>query len=130
MKENKGLYYTSIGARILLGLAFLVFGFGYFFMKDMPMDVTTPAGKFFSALLATGYFMPFLKTVEGVAGFMLFFKRWTPLALLILAPIIIQIILYGIFLDSSGLVIGVVCALLAAFLAWYNWDKYAGLFKD
>jgi len=129
MKESKIIKYTAITARVLLGLVFFVFGFGYFFMGEMPIDVKTPEGQFAAALLATGYFFPFLKIVEGIAGLMLFFKRWTPLALLILAPIIIQILLYDIFLGPSGLIIGIVCVVLAAFLAWYNWDKYAALFK-
>ncbi|MBI5389784.1 acyltransferase [Candidatus Woesearchaeota archaeon] len=129
MNETKTLKYTSTGARILLGLVFFLGGIAYFFMGDLPIDPATPMGRFASGLLATGYFFPFLKITEAIAGFMLFFKRWTPLSLLILAPIILNILLVGIFLDQSGLVIGVIIALLAGFLAWCNWDKYAGLFK-
>ncbi len=129
MKENKTLKYCAIIARFLLGLVFFVFGFGYFFMGDMPIDVKTPAGQFAAGLLATGYFFPFLKIVEGIAGLMLFFKRTTPLALLVLAPIIIQIVLFGIFLDQSGLPVGFLCAVFAVFLGWYNWDKYSKLFE-
>lgn len=129
-KEKKGLKYASIAARILLGIVFVVFGFGYFFMKMPPLDTTTPMGQFAAGLLAAGYFFPFLKIVEGICGLMLFFKRWTPLALLVLAPIIIQILLFDIFLASSAeLVIGVVVAALAIFLAWCNWEKYAALFE-
>ena len=129
-KQSKGLKYASIGARILLGLMFVVFGFGYFFMGDVPLDtLSAPARQYFSALLATGFFLPFLKAVEGIAGLMLFFRRWAALALLVLAPIIIQILLFDIFLDGSGLLVGVVCAVLAGFVAWCNWDKYAPLFK-
>jgi putative oxidoreductase len=129
MTESKALKYTALTARILLGLVFVVFGFGYFFMGDMPIDISTPAGKYASGLLASGFFFPFLKIVEGIAGLMLFFRRWTPLALLILAPIIIQILFYDIFLDSSGLIVGIVVTILAIFLGWYNWDKYKGLFE-
>ncbi len=129
MEQSKALRYTATGSRILLGLVFFVFGFGYFFMPKMPIDMTTVAGQFASALLATGYFFPVLKVIEGIAGFMLFFKRWSALSLIILTPIIIQILLYDIFLDRSGLIIGVVCVILAGFLAWCNWDKYEGLFK-
>ncbi len=129
MKENKTLQYTSTIARILLGIIFFLGGFSYFFMKEIPLDLTTPGGQFASALISTGYFFVFLKLVEGVAGFMLFFKRWTPLALLILAPIILNILLYGIYLDSAALVTGVVMTVFAVFLAWCNWDKYAGLFE-
>ena len=129
MKENNVVKYSAIVARVLLGLIFVVFGFGYFFMGDMPIDTATPAGKYAAALLATGFFFPVLKIVEGIAGLMLFFKRWTALALVILAPIIVQILLFNIFLDQSGLIVGVVVTLLAAFLAWQNRQRYAPLFR-
>lgn len=128
-KESKTLHYTATGARILLGLVFFVFGFGYFFMGDVPLDTTTPGGQFAAALIATGYFFTFLKIIEGVAGFMLFFKRWTPLALVILAPIVVNILMYAVFLAPEGIVISVLLVVLEAFLAWYNWDKYAPLFS-
>ncbi len=96
------------------------------------LDLNTPSGQFMSALMATGYFLPFLKIAEGVAGFMLFFKRWTPLALLILAPIVINIALANTLLAPiSAFGVGMTLAIVAisAFLAWYHRDKYAPLFK-
>ena len=130
MKESKGLRFTVIGARILLGLVFFVFGFGYFFMKMPPMDTTTAMGKFTSGLLASGYFFPFLKTVEGSMGLLLILNFWTPVALLVLAPIIIQILLFHSFLEPSGLPVALPILVLETFLAWANWDKYKGLFKS
>jgi putative oxidoreductase len=130
MKESKGLRYTVLGARILLGLIFFVFGFGYFFMKIPPFDVTTPMGKFASGLMASGYFFPFLKGVEGTMGLLLILNRFTPVVLLVLAPIIINILLFHSFLEPSGLPVALLNVVLAVFLAWANWDKYyKGLFK-
>ena len=129
MDKEKIIKYTSAGVRWILGLIFFLGGLSYFFMKEIPLDLTTPGGQYMAALLATGFFLPFLKIVETLAGLMLFFKRWTPLALIILAPIIIQILLYFIFLDLKGLIFGIPLVIFAGFLAWVNWDKYAGLFK-
>ncbi len=126
--EGKGIRYTTVAARILLGLVFFVFGLAYFFMSDTPVDTSTPGGQYMAALLATGFFLPVLKIAETIAGFMLFFKRWTPLALLILAPIVLQIFLYMVFLDPTAIIMGIVLVALLAFLAWRNWDKYKGLF--
>ncbi len=131
-KDGKSLRYTAITARILLGFVFFAGGISYFFMKEAPTDMMPTAAKdFFLALTATKYFFPLLKATETVAGFMLFFKRWVPLALIILAPILINILFYGIFLDPSsmGLVIVAILYLLEIFLAWYNWEKYAPLFR-
>jgi len=118
-------------ARILLGLIFLVFGSLYFFMKMPPIDTTTPMGQFSAGLLASGYFMPFLKGVETCMGLLFILNRFTPVALLVLAPIIIQIVLFHSFLEPSGLPLAILNLVLAVFLAWVNWDKYyKGLFKS
>jgi len=131
MKKGKGFQVAVIAARILLGLIFFVFGFGYFFMTIPPFDTTTPMGQFASGLKASGYFFPFLKGVEGTMGLLLILNRFTPVALLVLAPIIIQIVLFHSFLEPSGLPVAILNVVLAVFLAWANWDKYfKNLFKS
>ena len=129
MNQSKGLRYGVAGARILLGLIFFVFGLMYFFMKMPPIDTTTAMGKFSDGLLASGYFMPFLKGTETLMGLLLLLNRFTPVALLILAPIIINILLFHSFLEPQGLPIAIPVFLLEVFLAWAHWDKYKGLFE-
>ncbi len=134
MNESKALKYTYNTTRILLALVFFVFGFSYFItpVDKIPMDLSTSSGQFMAALFATGYFLPFLKAVEGIAGFMLFFKRWTPLALLVLAPIAINITLANTLLapiNTVGILMAVVIDAISVFLAWYHFDKYKGLFQ-
>lgn len=129
-KANRGLKYTAIGLRVLLGLLFLMSGVSYFFVKEMPTQSLTPAAQqFMAGLIATGYFLPLLKASEAVAGLMLLFKRSTPLALLILAPIVLQILCFNIFVDQTALIMGIVIFVVTIFLAWYNWEKYKGLFE-
>ncbi len=129
-QESKAKRYTANTARIFLALIYFVFGFGYFLMPEPDMSMFPPkAIAFMAALLATGYFLPFLKIVEGICGVMLFSKRWTPLSLVILAPITINILLYGIFIDQSGLVMQIPMVIASVYLMWYNKDKYAPLFK-
>lgn len=128
-KQSNAIRYTANTARILLGAAFVFFGFGYFFMTIPAPDTTTVMGQFSAGLAATVYFMPFLKTVEGLCGLMLFFKRTTPLALIVLAPIVVNIALVGIFIDKQALPIAAIITVFGVFLAWFNWDKFAGIFK-
>lgn len=130
MRDNKVVSRIATVARILLALVFTVFGAMYFFtsVEMMPLDLSTKVGQFNAGMLATGYFMPFLKVVEIISGLMLFFKRFTALALVILAPIIINIALYGLFLAPEGLIMGIIISVLAVFLAWFNFDKYRPLF--
>jgi uncharacterized membrane protein YphA (DoxX/SURF4 family) len=129
MKQSKGLRYSVTGARILLGLIFFVFGGMYFFMKMPVPDTTTAMGKFSEGLMASGYFMPFLKGTETLMGLLLLLNRFTPVALLVLAPIMLNILLFHSFLEPSGLPIALLNVALALFLAWANWAKYKGLFE-
>lgn len=103
--------------KYLLGLIFVVFGLN-FFLHFIATPAPTAAGlNFLTALGATGYFFPLLKACEIISGLMLLIGVCIPLALIILAPIILNIALYHIFLDPSGLPLALVmvgCFLLEA----------------
>lgn len=108
---------VALIARIFLGLVFLVFGVNGF-IQVLPMPVPPEeAGRFMSALLDTGYFFVFLKLVEISCAIMLLSGLYVPLALVILSPIVINILLFHIFLDTSGLVMGVIVFMLTLIVA-------------
>jgi uncharacterized membrane protein YphA (DoxX/SURF4 family) len=88
-------------ARILLGLVFLVFGLNYFvpFLPTPPME--GPAAAFAGALFATGYMFPLIKGIEVLAGALLLAGRFVPLALLLLAPIVVNIAAFHVFLTPA-----------------------------
>ncbi len=97
-------------ARLVLGLIFFVFGLNGF-LQFMPMPpMPDAAGAFVGALAATGYLFPVLKAVEVVAGLLLLAGRAVPLALVILAPIIVNIALFHWLLAPS---LGMVAVLVA-----------------
>jgi uncharacterized membrane protein YphA (DoxX/SURF4 family) len=99
-------------ARLFLGLVFTVFGLN-FFLHFLPMPPAPPkAAAFAGALFASGYLFPLLKATEVVAGLLLLSGRFVPLALAVLAPIIVNIVGFHLFLEPSGLAIPV--AVLAA----------------
>ena len=86
-------------ARIILGLIYFVFGLmglaialGLMKMPQQPMPQA--AETFMKGIMAAGYFFPLLKVTEVVFGFLLFFRRTAPLALVVLAPVTLQIILF------------------------------------
>ncbi len=114
-------------ARVLLGLIFVVFGTNYFFnfLPQPPMN--EQAGAFIGALLASGYLFPFMKVVDIAAGIMLLMGRFVPLALVLLAPIVINIFLFHVFLDTSGMVMALVILILELFLAWAYWGSFRGM---
>ena len=131
-RDKKWVRYTATTVRILLALIFILSGISYFFTPEATIigDAASVSGKFMTALLGTGYFLPVLKIIELVSGLiMLFSKRLTAFALILLSPIIIHIFLYSLFLYQSIIIAPIVLGIFAIFLAWYNWAKYAPLFR-
>ncbi len=106
------------GARILLGLIFFVFGLNFFlhFIPQPPMPA--PAGAFAGAMFATGYLFVVVKVVEVASGALLLAGRFVPLTLAILAPIVVNIVLFHAFLAPGGIAVPIVVLALEVFLAW------------
>ena len=103
--------------RVLLGALFLVSGANKL-VPFMPMPVLpADAGSFIGALAATGYFLPLLASIEVVMGVLLISGRFVPLALTVLAPIVVNIALFHLVLAPS---LGLVAFILGAelYLAW------------
>jgi len=125
MLKNKT---TAAVARIVLGLIFFVFGLNYFVpMFAMPPEPPA-AGAFFGALFATHYMLPLIMGTEVIGGAMLLSGRMTPLALAILAPVIVNIIFFHLFLAPAGIGPGLVVTALELFLVWRYWNAFAPLF--
>jgi uncharacterized membrane protein YphA (DoxX/SURF4 family) len=105
-------------ARILLGLVFTVFGLNGFlhFLPQPPMS--GPPANFAMALLATGYMFPLIKGTEVIAGALLLSGRLVPLALTLLAPVIVNIVAFHAFLAPAGLPLPILVVALELFLAW------------
>lgn len=115
-------------ARILLGLIFFVFGLmGLLTSPTPPEGIPQAAADFSSAMQATGYFFVFLKLTEVVCGLLLLVGRFVPLALTILAPVVLNIVLFHAFLMPSGIATGLAALVLGIFLAWCYRDNFRGV---
>ena len=75
------------------------------------------ANAFMGALMATGYMLPFLKITEMVCGVWLVMNRFVPLSLTILAPILLNIFLFHVFLDPKGLPVAIFLGAAEIYLA-------------
>ena len=107
-------------ARILLGLIFFVFGIGGLFqLIPAPQNLPDAMAAYMGGLSAAWYFFPLLKIVEAVCGALLLLGRYVPLALVILAPVVLHIFLAHLFLAPGGLLMAAVIALLTAYLAFF-----------
>lgn len=121
--------YFTMGARILMGLIFVGSGVAFFFTTPPPME--GPMGQFFTGLAATGYFFYLLKFTEIICGLMLLVGRFVPLALVVLAPVILNIFLVHVFLapDPMALVIALVLGAFEIYLAFCS-KEYSPTIKS
>ena len=106
-------------ARLLLGLMFFVFGLNGF-LNFIPPPKTLPegAGAFFGALMKTGYMLPLISGTQVIVGALLLSNRFVPLALALIAPVIVNIVTFHAFLEPSGSVMAGVVLVLELYLAW------------
>ena|SRR5438105_589403 len=115
-------------ARLLLGLIFVVFGLNGFlnFLSMGPMP-TGLAGQFIGALFQSHYFW-IVAGLQIVGGLLLLVNRFVPLALVVLGPIIVNIILYHLFLNPAGIALAIVVTILW-FTGFYGHRQYfSGIF--
>jgi uncharacterized membrane protein YphA (DoxX/SURF4 family) len=108
-----------IVTRILLGLVFTIFGLNGF-LQFLPQPELPPAaGQFVGALAASGYLFPLLKATELLAGLALLGGLFVPLALVVLAPIVVNIAAFHTFL-APGWPMVVFLLLAELYLAWHH----------
>ena len=117
-------------ARIILGLIFTVFSIN-FFVPFLPMPEPTPeAGAFLGALMDSGYMFHFIKIVELVGGIMLLIGICIPFALVLLAPVVVNIFLFHIFLDPAGFLMGLFIFLLELYLLYHYRSVFSKICSD
>ncbi len=115
--------YVDIAAHILLGLVFTVFGLGGLLNLFPQPELDQEAAMYMSGLVSTGYFMTILKLVETVGGILLLTRRWVPLALVLLAPVVVHIFLFHAFLAPEGMPMAVALVVLEAYLGFVVYRK-------
>lgn len=117
-------------SRILLGLIFFVFGLnGFLNFIPVPTEMPEAQMKFMTGLMATKYFFPFLKGTEVVCGLLLLIGAFVPLALIVLAPIIINIFLVHVFMSPEGLPMAIFIGLLEVYLSFFA-KPYSDIVKQ
>jgi len=114
--------------RIVLGLTLVVFGANKFANLIPVFEMPPAAVNFIESLKNTGYVFYLIAVLEIFIGFLLIFKKWVPFALVVLAPISINILLFHLFLDVSDITIAIVVFVLNLILIYKYWKVYRPLF--
>jgi putative oxidoreductase len=121
---------VALIARILLGLVFFVFGLNGFlqFMPMGPMP-TGLAGQFIGALFQSHYFWV-VAGLQVVGGALLLINRYVPLGLVLLGPVIVNILLYHLFLFPTGFLMPIVVTVLWFIVFYWHRRSFAGIFAQ
>jgi hypothetical protein len=109
---------TSVIARYLLGLLFVVFGLNGFlhFIPMGPMP-TGAAGQFMAAV-SESHYMTVVFAIQLLGGLLLLLAQYVPLALTLLAPVIVNIILFHAFMAPEGLPLAAIATILWLLVAY------------
>ncbi len=115
---------------LVLGLGLIFMGLSklvHFSFMPSP-DFSEGASDFLSSLSNTGYILKALGAFEIFIGLLLLFNKWVPFALILLAPITLNIVFFHLFLDFSGLAFALIVLFLNVILIYKHWKLYRPLF--
>lgn len=104
--------------RFLLGALFVFAGIAFFLTTPPPLE--GDMAIFFAGLKASKYFFNLLKVTEIACGFCLISGFYVPLALVVLAPISLNIFFVHLFLEPSGLPTAVLIGAALSYLAFFS----------
>ncbi|MEY4615051.1 MAG: hypothetical protein RJB66_11 [Pseudomonadota bacterium] len=114
----------TLGARVLLGLLFAVFGLnGFLHFLPMP-PMAEEAGKAIGGLFGLSYMLPMVKGIEVIAGIALLAGLYVPLALLLLSPIVVNIFLFHVVYTPADSAMSIVIVILQSLAALGVWEKF------
>jgi len=116
-------------ARVLLGLVFLIFGLNGF-LHFIPAPPTTGLAAQYFGVLSESHYLALVFLLQVIGGLLLLANRFVPLALTILAPVLVNILLFHVLLEPGGLPLAVVVAVLWVIVFYGVRDAFAGLFAD
>jgi uncharacterized membrane protein YphA (DoxX/SURF4 family) len=114
--------------RTLIGLLFLMASVTYFLNLVPEPELTGGMKTFSEGLTASGYLMPLVKIIELLCGIAFLSGRFVPLAIVLIAPVVLNILLVNVFLAPEGLPIAIALFAGILFLAYTCRSNYQTLF--
>jgi putative oxidoreductase len=126
---SKLLKISVIIIRTLMGLLLVFASVTYLFKLITPPPATGAMKVFGDGLEASRYLMPTVKVIELICGLAFLSGRFVPLATVLIAPIIVNILLVHVFLGPEGIPVAAFLVFANAFVAYYHRASYRPLFQ-
>ena len=120
---------ASLIARYLAGVIFLVMGLNGF-LNFIPLPPPPGiAGQFMGALYVSHYVWVIF-AFQVIGGLLLLINRYVPLAVAILAPVIVNILTFHVLMAPSGLPVALFAAIFWAAIFIEVRPAFSGLFQS
>jgi hypothetical protein len=121
---------AAVVSRAFLGLGFVVFGLNILhpFLSMPPFPDGSQPGLFMAVMVPSGW-MKLVGLAQLSGGLLVLLGGTAPLGLLVLAPVLVNILAFHVFLmGGAGIAPGIVFSILAAFLFYAYRGNFAAIF--
>ncbi len=115
----------AFASRVLLGLLLISSGINNFLVRNPASSPTPAADRFLEFLQETGYLLQTVAITEIAVGVLLLSGYFLPLALAVFAPIIVNILLFHIFIQFAGVEFALMAAACYGYLVYIHRDRFA-----
>jgi putative oxidoreductase len=119
--------YTVI--RYLFGAAMTFFGISNLFQLLPPHQFPEEAGRLMQAFTDSGYILQAVGLTQLLLGIALLLNRFIPLALLLFAPVVVNVLLFHLFLDVKSILMAMPVIGITTFLFVYNKSHFSSFLK-
>jgi putative oxidoreductase len=120
---------ASVIARYLAGAIFLVMGLNGF-LNFIPLPPPAGVAGQFMGTLYVSHYLWVIFAFQVIGGLLLLVNRYVPLALAVLAPVIVNIITFHVLMAPSGLPLAVFVAVLWVAIFIEVRPAFSGLFQS
>ena len=117
-------------SRYLLGLLFTVFGLNGFLHFIHQAPPANPVAIQFLIAVSASHYIAVVFLVQIIGGILLLAGRFVPLALAILAPVLVNILNYHITMDPGSIGPGLLATILWLILFLRYRSNFAQIFKQ
>ena len=120
---------ASVTARYLAGAIFLVMGLNGF-LHFIPFPPPTGVAAQFMGALYVSHYLWVIFAFQVIAGVLLLINRYVPLAVALLAPVLVNILTFHVLMAPNGLPLALFVTVLWALIFIDVRPAFSGLFQS